>query len=289
MAALPDLHGRVFLVTGANSGIGLATAEALGRAGARVHLGCRRAEAAAPVAEAIRAAGGSAEVLPMDLADLASVRAAADKLLAAGEPLHVLVNNAGIAGQRGATRDGFELAFGVNHLGHFLLTRLLLDRLRASAPARIVSVASKVHRDARSIDWEALRRSTPSLTGMSEYAVSKLANVLFTRELARRLDGSGVTAYALHPGVIASNIWSRVPWPIRPMMTAFLKSTEEGAQTSLHCATSPALAGESGRYYDESREKRPSALALDDALAAELWRRSEAWVAPHLESAAAAS
>jgi retinol dehydrogenase 12 len=276
-----DLEGRTFLVTGANSGIGRATALSLVGRGGRVHLACRSPQRAAPVLEAARAleGPGSAELLELDLADLASVRRAGAAFVDTGEPLHVLVNNAGVAGQRGQTAQGFELTFGVNHLGHFLLTKLLLDRLRASAPARVVTVSSVGHRQASGIDFDALRRPTRSFTGLPEYAVSKLCNVLFTQELARREACTGVTTYALHPGAIGSAIWRRVPWPLEPLMKLFMRSSEEGAATSLYCATAPELQSVSGRYYDHSKEKAPSRVATPE-LGAELWSRSEEWTAP---------
>jgi NAD(P)-dependent dehydrogenase (short-subunit alcohol dehydrogenase family) len=273
-----DLSGRTFLVTGATAGIGQATAEALGRRGAHVVLAVRAVERATPLVEAIGRSGGSADVLELRLDELASVRQCAERFLAENRPLHALVNNAGIAGLRGQTKDGFELAFGTNHLGHFLLTLLLLPRLReaasADAPARIVNVSSQSHYQARGIDFEALRRPTATFSGMPEYAVSKLANVLFTAELARRLEGTHVHSYALHPGVIASSIWKRVPWPLRPLIKAFMKSVEEGAATSLHCATSPEAGRQSGLYYQSCRERRPSRLAGDASLARELWEKS---------------
>src|SRR5207253_5663939 len=142
------------------------------------------------------------------------------------------------------------LHFGTNYVGPFLLTRLLIDRLRDSAPARIVNVSSEAHYRATGIDWEAVRERTKSVTGFSEYAVSKLANVLHAQELARRLDGAGVTTYSLHPGAIASNVWRRVQWPLDALMKVFMKSIEEGARTTLYCATSPEVAKASGRYYD---------------------------------------
>jgi NAD(P)-dependent dehydrogenase (short-subunit alcohol dehydrogenase family) len=189
----------------------------------------------------------------------------------------VLINNAGLAGQRGFTESGFELAFGTNYVGPFLLTSLLLDRLRESAPSRIVNVASEAHKDASGIDFDAVRKPTKSLTGLPEYAVSKLANILHAQELARRLEGTGVTSYALHPGVIASEIWRRVPWPMRSLIKLRMRSPEEGAKTSLYCATSPELANESGRYYDNARRKEPSSSVTSE-LAAELWERSADWI-----------
>lgn len=277
MSTAWDIRGKVCVVTGATSGIGQVTALELARRGAHVVLTARTREKGAPVAEAIRAATGNrhVEVLPLELERLAAVRESAAALLSDKRPIHVLINNAGLAGQRGLTADGFELHFGVNHLGPFLFTALLLERIRASAPARIVNVASKAHFDAKQgIDFEAVRRSTPSLTGLPEYAVSKLANVLFSAELARRLDGSGVTTYALHPGVVATDVWRRIPGPVAWLMKRFMITPEDGAATTLYCATDPALAGVSGRYYDNCREFRPSRVAQDTALARELWQRS---------------
>jgi retinol dehydrogenase 12 len=277
MAEPLDLVGRTVLVTGANTGIGRATAVALARRGARVHLACRSKARAQPVLDAITAASGpdAAAFLALDLSDLASVRAGAQSYAATGEPLHVLIDNAGVAGQKGLTTDGFELAFGVNHLGHFLFTTLLLDVLVRSAPARVVVVASDSHYGAKGIDFDALRRRTSSLTGLREYGVSKLCNVLFAQELARRSD-AGVTTYALHPGVIASDIWRRLPWPLEPLAKRFMKPTDDGARTPVYCATDPGLAEQSGRYYDDCAERAPSERATPE-LAAQLWERSAAW------------
>jgi len=168
--------------------------------------------------------------------------------------------------------------FGINHLGHFALTTALLDCLAASAPARVVTVSSDAHYQAPGIDFEAVRRPTASRTGLREYAVSKLGNVLFSQELARRAEGRGITSYALHPGVVASDIWRRVPWPVRPLMKLRMLSTEQGAATSLYCATSPELAGVSGRFYEDCHERAASAVATPD-LAGALWEHSEAWTA----------
>ncbi|MCB9593997.1 MAG: SDR family oxidoreductase [Sandaracinaceae bacterium] len=277
---MTDLDGRTYLITGANTGIGRATALELGRRGATLYLACRTEAKTRPVMDEIRANGNDdVHFLPLDLGDLASVRACAEAFLAEDQPLHVLINNAGLAGQRGLTKDGFEKTFGVNHLGHYLLTELLLDRLKESAPARIVNVASKAHYKARGIDWSALESPTKTTTGLDEYQTSKLANVLHAKELARRLEGTGVTTYSLHPGVIASDVWREVPWPFRSLMTMFMKSIEDGAKTSLHCATSEEAASESGLYYDESRVKEPNPVALKVALQDELRERSEAWIA----------
>ena len=267
-----ELSGTTFLITGANTGIGRATAAALAGRGGRVVLACRSEEKTRPVIDDIVKTTGNSDVdfLPLDLADLDSVRAAAAQV---DEPVHVLLNNAGIAGQRGQTKQGFELAFGINHLGHFLLTNLLLDRLRESK-GRVINVSSDSHYSPKRIDWEALRRPTKSVTGLPEYGVSKLCNVLHAQELARRVGSDGITTASLHPGVIASDVWRRVPAPVRVVMKLFMKSTEDGARTSVHCATTADL--KTGAFYSEEREKEPSALATPD-LAAALWERSEAW------------
>jgi retinol dehydrogenase-12 len=272
---------RVALITGANTGIGLVTARELARQGMHVFIACRSKERAQPALDEIRALGGDVQVefLPLDLGDLDSVRECARQFLARDLPLHLLINNAGLAGSPGLTKSGFELAFGVNHIGHFLLTQLLLERIKASAPARIVTVSSRAHYRAKRIDWEAVRQRTHTRTAIEEYGVSKLANALFSAELGRRLAGSGVTTYALHPGVVASDVWRAVPWPLRSIIKLAMISTEQGAATTLHCATSPAAAQESGLYYDSCRVKAPSKFAQDTTLAAELWKRSEQWVA----------
>ena len=276
--AVRDLEGRTFLITGASTGIGRATASALAGRGATIVFAGRSEAKTGAVIDRIGAQTGNQALrfLPLDLGDLDSVRACAESFLAGGDPLHVLINNAGLAGQRGLTASGFELAFGTDYVGGFLLTALLLDRLKESAPARIVNVASDAHFSARGIDFEAVRRPTRSVTGMSEYSVAKLANVLHAQELARRLAGTGVTSYSLHPGVIASDIWRRVPWPIRPLIKLRMRTPEEGARTSLYCATSPEVASESGLYYENCRRKDPSKLATP-ALAAELWERTARW------------
>jgi NAD(P)-dependent dehydrogenase (short-subunit alcohol dehydrogenase family) len=275
-----DLAGRTYLVTGANAGIGYATARELAGRGGRVHLGCRSLAKGEAAVAAITAATGSDQVLLLllDLADLASVRKAADEFIRLGEPLHVLINNAGVGGARGRTADGFEIHFGINHLAHFALTMALLPLLTDSAPARIVNVASDAHYQAKGIDFEGLRNRTKGVTGLPEYAVSKLCNVLFAAELGRRLAGTGVTAYSLHPGVVASEIWRRVPWPARQILTRRMLTIEQGARTSLYCATSPEVAGESGKYYDSCRAAEPSKIATVE-LAARLWEYSTDWTA----------
>lgn len=277
-----DLAGRTFFVTGANSGIGRAMVEALAARGAAVVLAGRSRERTAPVLEGLRRShpGGHAEFLQVDVADLGSVRTAASRYLDGGRPIDVLINNAGIAGTRALSANGFDLTYATNHIGPFLLTNLLLPRLRAAPQGRIVNVSSIAHTRAKGIDWSALEhRTEPKRSGFPDYGVSKLMNVLHAKELARRLAGTPVTTYALHPGGVASNIWRSVPQPFQWLLKQFLLSNEDGARTPLYCATAPELATVTGRYYDECREVAPSPLADDADLARELWRRTEAAVA----------
>lgn len=274
-----DLASKLFIVTGANSGIGRVTAATLASRGAEVILACRSREKTEPVLAEIKAAGGNARFASLDLADLQSVRRFAEEVLAEGKPIAALVNNAGLAGARGKTKDGFELAFGTNHLGPYLLTRLLLDHLKKHAPSRIVNVASKAHYRPKTFPWESLRESTKGVTAFDEYSVSKLCNVLFTRELAKRLDGTGVTTYAVHPGVVATDVWREVPAPFRWLMKKLMLTSEQGAQSSIIAAAEPDLAEATGRYYDwNGKDTKPSKLAQDDVLAALLWKRSAEWV-----------
>lgn len=276
----PAKAQRVALITGANTGIGRVTARELARQGVHVFVACRSEQRTQALLDEVRAVapGAKVEWLALDLTSFESIRHCAQTFLARGLPLHLLINNAGLAGAKGLTQDGFELAFGVNHLGHFLLTKLLLERIQSSAPARIVTVASRAHRQAPGIDWQALRQPTRTASAIAEYGVSKLANILFSAELARRLQGSGVTTYSLHPGVVASDVWRSVPWPLRTVIKLFMLSTEQGAATTLYCANSESLGAESGLYYDACRVKVPSKLAQDPALAAELWKVSQDWV-----------
>ena len=277
----PGLDGRTFYVTGANSGIGRATAEALAARGATVILAARSEERTRPVLDAIRSRfpHAAVEFAPLDLADLASVRRAADAFLASRRVLDVLLNNAGVAGTRALSADGFDITYATNHIGPFLLTSLLLPAVLRAPQGRVVNVSSVGHLQAKGIDWSLLqRRSEPRRSGFPDYAVTKLMNVLHAKELARRLGGTRVTTYALHPGGVASNIWRAVPQPFRWIILRFLDSNEEGARTPLYCATAPELAGSTGRYYDKCREAPCNPLADDAQLARELWARTEAAV-----------
>lgn len=277
-----DLQHRTFLVTGANSGIGRALAEALAARGGAVILAARSAERTEPVLAGIRTQhpGARATFLQLDLADFGSVRDAAVRVLATEPKLDVLVNNAGVAGTNGLSKDGFDLTYATNHLGPFLFTNLLLPLLGQSPAARIVNVSSAAHLRPRQLDWTLLeRRTTPRRSGFEDYGATKLMNVIHAKELARRLAGTSVRTSSLHPGGVATNIWRALPGPLQWVLKLFLLSNEEGARTPLYCATSPELEGVSGRYYDKCREARCNRLADDAALGQELWARSERAVA----------
>ena len=273
-----DLGGKVCLITGASSGIGRVTAQVLAERGAKVWLACRDRSKTEPVLEAIARAGGVAELVAVDLSDLDSVRACAKVVLAKDEPLHLLINNAGLAGRKALTKQGFELTFGVNHLGHFLLTELLLPRL-LQQPSRVVNVSSKAHYNADGIDFDDLRRRGKGFGALHAYEVSKLCNVLHAKQLALLYGAQGLHAYSLHPGVVASDVWRQVPQPFRAWLKRRMISNEEGAKTSLYCAASSEVAEHNGRYYDECREKTPSAAAQNAELAAKLWQKSHDFVA----------
>jgi retinol dehydrogenase-12 len=281
-----DMDGRTVLITGATGGIGKSTAMALAGRGARLILACRSAERTAAVIDEIGRHTGRPDAghihIPLDLSDLASVRECANRVVALPGALHVLINNAGDAGSPGLTKDGFEPAFGINHLGPFLLTLRLVPKLRASAPARIVTISSRAHLHVKGIDFAAQRQPKRSRTGIDEYSVSKLANVLFTKELARRLAGTRVTTYCLHPGVVASGIWRRIPAPLMWIGKRFMISNDEGALTPVYCATAPEISEESGEYYDACKRAPASAVANDAGLAERLWAASAAWVGEDL-------
>jgi NAD(P)-dependent dehydrogenase (short-subunit alcohol dehydrogenase family) len=275
------------LITGANAGIGKETAVALARDGMDVVATSRdRARGAAALAE-IRARSGSdrVEMMDLDLADFTSIRRFAEAFLDGHQRLDVLVNNAGLVQtSRTETTDGFETTFGVNHLGHFLLTQLLLDRIKESAPARIVVVSSHAHKSARKgLDFDDLQ-SEHGYSAFRVYGKTKLANIYFTRELARRLDGTGVTANALHPGYVASRFGrdgdtGRLGDLAMTLGRPFAISPEKGARTSIYLASSPEVAAVTGQYYFRCKPSTPSRVALDDEAARRLWAVSEELVA----------
>jgi len=275
---MPDwtLNGKTSLITGATAGIGRVTALELARLGAKVFLVARDPARGEGLAREIREAGGAAEVLVADLASQRSIRDLAAGFLARDEPLHVLVNNAGVFElSRKVTVDGIENVFAVNHLAYFLLTLLLLDRLRASAPARIVNVASDAHRWG-TIDFDDLEGER-SYRSMRIYGRSKLANILFTYELARRLEGTGVTVNCLHPGGVATSLGSqngRVARALIALLRPFMRTPSDGAKTSVHLASSPEVTNVSGKYFADCRERRSSRESNDPEIARRLWETS---------------
>ncbi len=270
------MQGRTVVLTGASSGIGKQTTLELARRGAHVVMACRdldKARAAQREIEADAAFSGRLELREIDLASFDSIRAFADAANAELERIDVLVNNAGVFPQKAAkTADGFELQLGANHLGSFLLTMLLLDKLKASAPSRIVHLTSMLHRKG-AIDFESFRGEKPYKASVA-YNQSKLANLLFSNELARRLEGTGVTSNAVHPGAIATDIVRDMPWIARKAVGFMFKGVEEGAKGPLMLACDPGLEGATGRYWMETTEKQPSDDALDEALAKRLWDES---------------
>ncbi len=294
-----DLSDRVYIVTGANSGTGLATSEQLLRQGAIVIGACRRVEAGRAAFADFARLPGTAEILKLDLASLASVRQFVADFRERHNRLDGLVNNAGLMAQEGRTADGYEIQFGTNHLGHFLLTELLLDVLKASAPARIVCLSSVVHTRRGSpdvnIDFDDLHYEHKEYNSTGAYAQSKLANLLHAKELARRLEGTGVYAFSVHPGWIRSNFGSGVvPGWLRGIMNHGLRpfsgllgimSPADGAQTTLHCLLDADAPQHNGAYFSQNsilypqRENRaggwpmpsPNPNANDDALAKKLY------------------
>jgi NAD(P)-dependent dehydrogenase (short-subunit alcohol dehydrogenase family) len=281
------MDGRTVLITGGNTGLGLETAVALAREGAPVVITSRDTQKGAVAQAEIRERSGSddLEVVELDLASLASVREFAPRFAERHDHLDVLVNNAGVMlGSRRETVDGYEMTFQVNHLGPFLLTNLLRDLLVAGDEARVVNVASAAHSSARrGLDFDDLQ-AKGRYRGFSVYGKSKLANILFTRELARRWDDTGITANAVHPGFVASRFGrdgdgGRFTELVFPMLRPFAHTPIDGARTQVYVASAPELTGITGGYWAKSAPATPSAAAQDDAAAARLWEVSEQLVA----------
>ena len=273
-----SMRGRVCVVTGASSGIGRATAIGLARMGATLALVCRDPARAADARRDVADAGGpEPAVLLADMSSQQSVRRVAADLAARYPAIHVLVNNAGVVNlSHSTTVDGIETVWAVNHLAYFLLTNLLLDRLRAPGGARIVNVASEAHRIARTINFDDLGYAR-RYRAMRVYGHSKLANILFTYELARRLVGSGVTANCVHPGAVGTRLGynnGRLATLVAMLLRPFFRTPEQGAATSIHVASSPELEGVSGRYFKNCREALSSSVSCDAALARRLWEVS---------------
>lgn len=270
------MKGKTCIVTGATSGIGRSTAIALARGGAELGLVCRDPARAEATMRAIRDETGSTavEVFLGDLASQAAIRHVADAILARYPRIHLLVNNAGIVNlQRQTTEDGIESVFAVNHLAYFLLTHLLLERLRESAPSRVVNVGSDAHKFVKGINFDDIGFGE-AYKSMRVYGHSKLANLLFTFELARRLDGSGVTANCVHPGAVATGLGKNngtIATLLIRTLAPFFRTPDKGAATTLYVATSPALENVTGCYFANRRETRSSAASHDRDAAQRLW------------------
>jgi retinol dehydrogenase 14 len=279
------MTGSTVLITGATSGIGMATAAGLAAMGADLAIVGRDRERTEGAARELRTAGsGHVDLFAADMSSQAEVRRLAGEVLGRLPRIDVLVNNVGgYWNTRHVTADGLERTFALNHLAPFLLTALLLDRLRSSPRARVVNVASGAH-SLGHIDFDDLQGER-SYSGSRAYNQSKLANVLFTYELARRLQGSTVTANALHPGVVRTGFGAEDPGGVQkllvPFMRRFMKSPAQGAATSIHLASAPDLEQVSGKYFSNSKPKRSSKASYDEAVAARLWQVSADLVGLH--------
>jgi NAD(P)-dependent dehydrogenase (short-subunit alcohol dehydrogenase family) len=289
-----DLVGRHAVVTGANTGIGYETARVLAWRGAEVTLACRNHEKGEAARRRIAAESGGQidekvlHLVRLDLAHLDSVRGGAREFLDSGRPIHFLFNNAGVMlPDRRETRDGFEAHLGINHLGHFLFTTLLLDRVLESAPARIVNVSSDaLHFASLSPELDDLNWESRRFSGWRSYGDSKLMNLLFAKELNRRLESRGVVAHALHPGMVRTELARDQPWwmlIVGLLMWPAMKDPARGAATSLYAATAPELADHGGGYFSNCRPAREGPLAGNRELAELLWERSEDLTAANAE------
>lgn len=285
------MKGKACMVTGATAGIGKVTALELAKLGATVFAVGRDAQRGEATVAEIKQLSGNPDVHPLlcDFSSQASIRKLAGAYRQKHDRLHLLVNNAGaILGERRMTEDGVEATFATNHLGYFLLTDLLLDVLKASAPARIVNVASDAHRTT-GLDFDDIHFERRRYVPLAAYAASKLANIAWSAELARRLEGTGVTSNSLHPGVIASNFGQSGPGWMRfgaKLVAPLLMSPEKGARTTLYLATSPEVEGVTGKYWKSKKAISPSRQAQDPDTARRLWELSEALVAKSAAKAA---
>jgi NAD(P)-dependent dehydrogenase (short-subunit alcohol dehydrogenase family) len=270
-----DMQGKTVVITGASTGIGKAAAVELAARGAALVLACRDLSKAAAARDEIlaRSPGAVVDVVALELGSLRSVRACAEQIDARHPRIDVLLNNAGVFPPTLVkTEDGFEQQIGVNHLGHFLLTNLLLEKLVASAPARVVTVSSMMHAGGK-IDFASFR-GPQKYSSFVAYRQSKLANILFANELARRLSGRGVSSTSLHPGGVATEIARDAPFWMRTAMWLAGTTPEKGARTSVYLASSPEVEGVSGRYFVSCKEAKTDPLAQDARLAKELWEES---------------
>lgn len=271
------MQGKRVLITGGNSGIGKVTAVELAKLGAEVILACRASSKTEAALGEIRQ-HGSAENLPVDLASLSSVRTLASNFRSRYGTLDVLINNAGtFPAKLKLTQDGLETQFAVNHLAHFLLTNELIDCLKVRAPARVITLTSKLHKKG-SIDFDSFS-GEKKYSPQTAYGQSKLANVLFAVELAKRLQGTGVTSNLVHPGAVRTNIMRDMPWLVRSLINLFFIDVDKGAETSIMLASDPDLEATSGQYFDQCQPDSYADIADDEAFRNRLWHASEALVA----------
>jgi NAD(P)-dependent dehydrogenase (short-subunit alcohol dehydrogenase family) len=282
------MEGRVCIVTGATAGIGKETALALAKLGATVVIVARDAAKSARTVDEIEneVPGAKLDVVLADFASLDAVRDAAAEIARRYRAIHVLVNNAGVANKhRIVTIDGYEQIFAVNHLAPFLFTRELVPMLRSGAPSRIVNVASVAERN-NPIDFDDLQ-SEKNYGGFRTYGKSKLANVMFTYQLAARLGGTGITANCLHPGAVATDMLKKIPKLLYALISPFLLTPEQGAVTQVYLASSPRVEGVTGGYYVKSKAARSSPRSYDVSAQKRLWYLSEAMVASHASEGSA--
>ncbi len=278
MLADTSMDDRVCLITGANSGIGKAAAAELVKMGATLVMVCRnREKGEAALAEIKKhSRNNSIELMIADLSSLQAVRQLADEFRRKYSRLNVLINNAGLFNlRRHLTADGYEVTFATNYLSPFLLTNLLLDELKSSTPSRVINVSSVAHYNGL-IDFDDLN-AEKGYSGFKAYAQSKLALILFTHQLAKKLDGTGVGVYSLHPGAVATNIWSRPAGPvgfITSVPKLFMASPKKGAETVVYLASFPDPEGASGEYYEKKRVKKSSRESYDSGVAEKLWNTS---------------
>lgn len=271
-----QLNEKTIIVTGANTGIGKETARGLATLGATVVMVCRDGQRGEAAQHDIKQTTGNdrVEVMICDFSSLSSIRQFAEAFKQRHNRLEVLVNNAGVVlRERSMTEDGFESTFAINHLGYFLVTKLLLDVLKKSAPARIVNVASTAHKYAR-LDINAWVTGR-DFSAFGAYANSKLANILFTFELARRLEGTGVTANCLHPGGVGTNLFRGLPKFLQALIKLVTMSPERGARTSIYLASSPEVEGVTGKYFARRKEAKSSESSRNKEVARQLWELSE--------------
>lgn len=266
-----ELQGKRVLITGGNSGIGLTASLEMAKLGAELVLACHDSDKTAQALTSINAVAQVEAVnLPVDLSNLASVRSLASTFLDRYDRLDVLINNAGtFPPKQRHSEDGFELQMGVNHFAHFLLTNLLLDCIKHSAPARIITVTSMLHKKGQ-LDFDSFKGFS-KYSAQAAYNQSKLANVLFAVELAKRLEGSGVTSNLLHPGAVATDIIRDLPWVLRKVIGLFFIAPDKGAKTTVMLASDPSLAEVNGKYYNQCKLDEYSEQAADAALREKLW------------------